>query len=96
MTSEQKVVIPKDIKGYMENYIKLLIQQSKSYLPFVKTAFPASKSLADANYNLIAGNALSVFINQYTMRLKYPTLPEFEEFGKIIEKYRNNIKTILI
>lgn len=94
MTAEQKVVIPKDIKVYLENYIKLLIQQSKIYLPFVKTAFPASKSLADANYNLIAGNALSIFLNQYAMRMKYPTLPEFEEFGKIIEKYRNNIEKL--
>lgn len=94
MTAEQKVVIPKDIKDFVENYIKLLIQQSKSYLPFVKTAFPASISLANANFYLIAGNALSIFLNQYAMRMKYPTLPEFEEFGKIIEKYRNNIEKL--
>lgn len=94
MTAEQKVVIPKDIKDFVENYIKLLIQQSKSYLPFVKIAFPASISLANANFYLLAGNALSIFLNQYAMRMKYPTLPEFEEFGKIIEKYRNNIEKL--
>ena len=92
--TEQKVTIPKDIKDFVENYIKLLIQQSKCYLPFVKTAFPVSKSLADACYSLIAGNMLSVFINQYAMRQNYPTTAEFEELGKILEKYRNSIEKL--
>ncbi len=92
--SEQKITIPKPIKDFVENYTKLLIEQTKSYLPFVKVAYPASKSLTDACYSLIIGNALSIFIQQYTMRLMYPSPPEFEEFGKITAKYRKEIEKL--
>jgi len=85
------MVIQEDIQDYVENHIKFMIKQTESYLPFIKTAFPYSTNLADACFSLIAGNALSVFINQYAMRLQFPSVEDFEEFGKITAKYRNQV-----
>lgn len=86
--------IPQEIQQYVENHIELLIQQTKSYLPFIKTAFPFSANVADACYSLIVGNALSVFINQYAMRMTYHTNSDFEEFGKITAKYKERIEKL--
>ena len=83
--------IPTDIQDYIEKHIKLMISQTEAYLPFIKVAFPYSKNLADAVYNLIIGSALSVFLNQYAMRMKYPTADELAEFGKIALKYRDQV-----
>lgn len=69
-----------------------MIKQTESYLPFIKTAFPYSTNLSDACFSLIAGNALSVFINQYAMRLEFPSIEDFEEFGKITGKYRDQVE----
>lgn len=69
-----------------------MIKQTESYLPFIKTAFPYSTNLSDACFSLIAGNALSVFINQYAMRLAFPSIEDFEEFGKITGKYRDQVE----
>ena len=85
------MTIQKDIEAYLENHLKLLVQQTETYLPFIKTAFPYSTNLADSCFSLIVGNALSVFINQYAMRMKYPTSSDFEEFGKMTLKYRDQI-----
>jgi hypothetical protein len=84
-------VIQKDIQDNVESHIKLMITQIESYLPFIKVAFPYSKNMADACFSLIVGNALSVFINQYAMRLKYPSASDFEDFGKLTLKYRNQV-----
>ncbi len=86
--------IPIEIEQSVENHIELLIQQTKSYLPFIKIAFPFSKNTADACYSLIVGNALSVFINQYAMRIKYPTEDDFVEFGKLTIKYKERIEKL--
>ncbi len=75
--------IPEDIKEFIEKQIKLMISQTEAYLPFIKIAYPYSKNLADASYNLIVGSAVSIFLNQYAMRMKYPTAEDFTEFGKI-------------
>ena len=88
------MAIPKEIEQYVENHIELLIQQTKSYLPFIKIAFPFSKNTADACYSLIVGNALSVFINQYAMRITYPTESDFVEFGKLTIKYKERIEKL--
>jgi len=85
------MAIPSDIEDFVEKHIKLMISQTESYLPFIKAAFPYSKNVADGVYNLIVGSALSVFVNQYAMRLKYPTAEDFTEFGKITVKYRDQI-----
>ena len=85
------MAIQEDIQNYVEDHIKFMIKQTESYLPFLKTAFPYSTNLADACFSLIAGNALSVFINQYAMRLKFPSIEDFEEFGRITGKYRDQV-----
>lgn len=72
-----------------------MIKQTESYLPFIKTAFPYSTNLSDACFSLIAGNALSVFINQYAMRLAFPSIEDFEEFGKITGKYRDQVEKFI-
>ena len=83
--------IPEDVKESVEKQITLMISQTEAYLPFIKVAFPYSKNLADACYSLIVGSAVSIFVNQYAMRLKYPSAEDFTEFGKIIVKYRDQI-----
>ena len=85
------MVIQEDIQTYVENHLKLLVQQTETYLPFIKTAFPYSTNLADSCFSLIVGNALSVFINQYAMKMKFPTTSDFEDFGKLTVKYRDQI-----
>jgi hypothetical protein len=83
--------IPEDIQDFVEEQINLMISQIEAYLPFIKVAFPYSKNLADACYNLIIGSAVLIFLNQYAMRLKYPTAEDFTEFGKVTLKYRDQI-----
>lgn len=63
-----------------------MVRQTESYLPFIKIAFPYSQNLAKSCFSLIVGNALSVFINQYGMRMKYPSASDFEDFGKLTFK----------
>lgn len=86
------MVLDEEIKKNVENHIKLMVSQTESYLPFLKTAFPFSSNLAEACFSLIVGSALSVFINQYSMRLKIPTNEDFEEFGKLTLKYRDQVE----
>ena len=85
------MAIPEDVKENVEKQITLMISQTEAYLPFIKVAFPYSKNLADACYSLIVGSAVSIFVNQYAMRLKYPSAEDFTEFGKITVKYRDQI-----
>ncbi len=85
------MVIQKDIQEYVEKHIKLMISQTESYIPFIKIAFPFSQNLADSCFSLIVGNSLSVFINQYAIRMKYPDASDFEDFGKITSKYRHQV-----
>ena len=85
------MAIPEDVQEYVEKNIKLMISQTETYLPFIKVAFPFSRNLADGVYSLIIGNALSVFINQYAMRMKYPTAEDFTDFGKLAIQYREKI-----
>ncbi len=85
------MAIPEEIIEFVEKHIKLMISQTETYLPFIKVAFPYSKNVADGVYNLIIGSALSIFINQYTMRMKYPTAEDFSDFGKIALKYRDQV-----
>ena len=88
------MTIPSEIQQSVENHIELLIQQTKSYLPFIKIAFPFSKNVAEACYSLVVGNALSVFINQYAMRMQYPAEEDFVEFGKLTIKYKDRIEKL--
>ncbi len=86
------MAIPIDIQDYVEKNMKLMISQTETYLPFIKVAFPYSQNLADGVYNLIVGSALSVFVNQYAMRMKYPTADDFSEFGRLVLKYRDQVE----
>ncbi len=88
------MVIQKEIRDTVESQMLLLIQQTKTYLPFIKNAFPFSDNLSNACYGLIAGYALSIFVNQYTIRMKYPTHEDFIEFGKIVSKYQDQINSL--
>ena len=85
------MVIPDDIEEFVEKHIKLMISQTETYLPFIKIVFPYSNNVADGVYNLIIGSALSVFVNQFTMKMKNPTVEDFTDFGKIALKYRDQI-----
>ena len=85
------MAIPAEVQEFVEKHIKLMISQTETYLPFIKVAFPYSKNVADGVYNLIIGSALSVFVNQFAMRMKYPNAADFEEFGKISLKYRDQV-----
>ncbi|KAF6249275.1 MAG: hypothetical protein QQN58_00880 [Nitrosopumilus sp.] len=85
------MVIPDDIEEFVEKHIKLMISQTETYLPFIKIVFPYSNNVADSVYNLIIGSALSVFVNQFTMKMKNPTVEDFTDFGKIALKYRDQI-----
>lgn len=85
------MAIPDDIGEFVEKHIKLMVSQTETYLPFIKVAFPYSKNVADGVYNLIIGSALSVFVNQFAMRMKYPTEKDFAEFGKIALRYRDQV-----
>ena len=85
------MAIPDDIQEYVEKNIKLMISQTETYLPIIKIVFPYSKNLADGIYNLIIGSAISIFINQYAVRMKYATADDFSAFAKIAYKYRDQI-----
>ena len=85
------MAIPDDIGEFVEKHIKLMVSQTETYLPFIKVAFPYSKNVADGVYNLIIGSALSVFVNQFAMRMKYPNEEDFAEFGKITLRYRDQV-----
>lgn len=83
--------IPADVEEFVEKHIKLMISQTETYLPFIRVAFPYSNNVADGVYNLIIGSALSIFVNQFAMKMMYPTADDFTEFGKIALKYRDQV-----
>ena len=85
------MAIPDDVEEIVEKHIQLMISQTETYLPFIKVAFPYSNNIADGVYNLITGSALSMFLNQFTLKMKYPTAEDFTDFGKITLKYRDQI-----
>jgi hypothetical protein len=79
-----------EISEYMKKHIDMLLSQTKSYQPFIKTAFPAM-NMSDACFNLIAANAFSVFLGQYAMRMISPTEQDFAEFGTLVSSYKKKI-----
>ena len=85
------MTIPNEVEEVVEKHIKLMISQTETYLPFIRVVFPYSKNVADGVYNLIIGSALSVFVNQFAIMMKNPTVEDFTDFGKIALKYRDKI-----
>ena len=73
------MVIPDDVEEFIEKHIKLMISQTETYLPFIKVVFPYSNNVADSIYNLIIGSALSVFVNQFALKMKNPTVEDFTD-----------------
>ena len=87
----KSMVIPDDVEEFVEKHIKLMISQTETYLPFIKVVFPYSNNVADSVYNLIIGSALSVFVNQFAIKMVNPTVEDFTDFGNIALKYRDQI-----
>lgn len=80
----------KEISEYMKKHIEMLLAQTKSYQPFIKTAFP-TMNMSDACFNLVVANAFSVFLSQYAMRIISPTEADFAEFGTLVSQYKERI-----
>jgi hypothetical protein len=83
----------KDIQDFMKKHLDLLLDQAKTYQPFIKTAFPGM-NLADACFNLVVGNAFSVFLAQYAMRVMSPTEQDFADFGILASQYKEKINEL--
>jgi len=80
----------KEIADQMKKHLDLLAEQTKAYQPFIKTAFP-TLNMSDACFNLVVGNAFSVFLGQYAMRMISPTEQDFAEFGQLVSQYKKKI-----
>ncbi len=83
----------KEIMDFMKKHMDLLLDQTKSYQPFIKNAFPGVNP-ADACFNVIVGNAFSVFLGQYAMRLISPTAQDFADFGSLASQYKEKIDAL--
>ena len=88
------MVITSDIKTAIDRNMELMINQTRAYLPFLKVAFPGARDLSELTFNMMVGNALTVFISQFAMRMQSPSESDFAEFGKIVEQYRNTVKAM--
>ncbi len=79
----------------MKKHLDLLLAQVKTYKPFAKTAFPGV-NLADACFNLVVGNAFSVFLSQYTIRMMSPTEKDLADFGILVSQYKEKINELFL
>jgi hypothetical protein len=86
------MTIQAEVKEIIEKNMDLMLKQTKSYLPFLKIAFPAVIDLSEMCYNLMVGNALTTFLSQYTLRMQRPDEKDFAEFGALVEQYRQKVK----
>lgn len=86
------MTIQPEIKEVIERNMDLMLAQTKSYLPFLRVAFPTTKDLPEMCYNLMVGNALTTFLSQYALRVQSPGEGDFAEFGTIVENYRKKVK----
>ena len=87
------MMMHREISDYIKKHMDLLLEQTKSYQPFIKTAFPGL-NLTDACFNLVVGNAFLVFLSQYAMRMISPTEADFAEFGTLVGQYKEKINEI--
>jgi hypothetical protein len=88
------MTISSDVKMAIERNMELMLNQTKSYLPFLKVAFPAVRDLSELTFNMMVGNALTVFISQLAMRMQSPSESDFAEFGTIVETYKSKVKEL--
>ncbi len=83
-----------EVKETIERNMDLMLTQTKTYVPFLRVAFPRVKDLSEMCYNLMVGNALTTFLTQYALRMQSPGESDFVEFGAIVEKYRPKVKDL--
>ena len=88
------MAIQPDVKMAIEQNMELMLNQIKAYLPFLKVAFPAVRDLSELTFNMMVGNALTVFISQLAMRMQSPSENDFAEFGTIVQAYKNKVKEL--
>ena len=88
------MTIQPDVKLAIEKNMDLMLNQTKAYLPFLKMAFPTVKDLSELTFNMMVGNALTVFISQLAMRMQSPSQNDFAEFGTIVEAYKSKVKEL--
>ncbi|MFZ1077824.1 MAG: hypothetical protein WAN47_10395 [Nitrosotalea sp.] len=81
-----------EVKEIIERNMDLMLRQTKSYLPFLKIAFPAVRDLSEMCYNLMVGNAPTTFLSQYALRMQNLGENDFTEFGALVEQYRQKVK----
>jgi len=88
------MAIQPDVKLAIERNMELMLNQTKSYLPFLKVAFPTVLDLSELTFNMMVGNALTVFISQLAMRMQSPSESDFAEFGTIVGVYKTKVKEL--
>ncbi len=88
------MTIQPDIKTAIEKNMELMLNQTKIYLPFLKMAFPAVQDLSEMTFNMMVGNALTVFISQCAIRMQIPSASDYAEFGQIVEVYQSKVKEL--
>ena len=88
------MTIQPEIKTAIERNMELMLNQTKAYLPFLKVAFPAVRDISEMTFNMMVGNALTVFISQFAFRMQSPSEGDFTEFGQIVEVYRSKVKEL--
>ena len=88
------MTVQPEIKIAIEKNMELMLDQTKAYLPFLKVAFPAVRDLSEMTFNMMVGNALTVFISQLAFRMQMPSASDFTEFGQIVEVYRSKVKEL--
>jgi len=88
------MTISPDVKTAIEKNMELMLNQTKAYLPFLKLAFPLVKDLSEMTFNMMVGNAFTVFLSQSAMRLQIPSASDYVEFGQIVEVYRSKVKEL--
>ncbi len=86
------MALDNEVKNVIEKNMELMLNQTKTYLPFIQVAFPGVKDIPDLCFNLMVGNALTTFITQLSFHMKSPTEEDFAEFGTIVEQYRKKVK----
>ena len=88
------MTIQPEIKAAIEKNMELMLNQTKIYLPFLKVAFPAVRDLSELTFNMMTGNAFTLFISHLAFRMQNPTASDFTEFGQIVEAYRSKVREL--
>lgn len=88
------MALQKEVEETVERTMDLMLMQIKTYVPFLRIAFPRVVNLPEFCFNLMLGNALSTFLSQYAMRLQSPVESDFADFGVLTSKYREKLNEL--